>query len=217
MTPAQSRIKWQVTIGTVWLQSYSTGHRTSLTWTCPQEAPEGCLVIWLKLESRSYIYWTVHHLTSWINWTNLMSLYESFYCSTCFECYYIHPQEPATLCRCIAQFQCVLVYWWGSAGVGWFPNAGWSSTPTYSRRLPRINVITFETCWAIKTFIKWQQVSSIYSTSKMTHGPLNIRNTKCCKHIRQDRLYQFCCPQGSNMDKFSRYLQILYQALPLSS
>jgi hypothetical protein len=26
----------------------------------------------------SYVYWTVHHLTSWINWTNLMSLYESF-------------------------------------------------------------------------------------------------------------------------------------------
>ena len=27
----------------------------------------------------SYVYWTAHHLTSWINWTNLMSLYESFF------------------------------------------------------------------------------------------------------------------------------------------
>ena len=26
----------------------------------------------------SYVYWTVHHLTSWINWTNLMSLFEGF-------------------------------------------------------------------------------------------------------------------------------------------
>jgi len=25
-------------------------------------------------------------------------------------------------------FRCVLVYWCGSAGVGWYPNAGWSAT-----------------------------------------------------------------------------------------
>ena len=142
-----------------------------------------------------------------------------------------------------------MVYWCGSAGVGWYPNAGWStpkqeqytyiespapedecnnirnmlsnknlhkvtsswfnlcrlehgsaptcirippyssrtapihhytpkqsSTPTYSRHLLRMNVITLETCWAIKkTFIKWHQVGSIYSTSKMMHGPINIR------------------------------------------
>ena len=36
-----------------------------------------------------------------------MSLYECFYCSTCFECYYIHPQEPATV---IVLF-CLCVYW----------------------------------------------------------------------------------------------------------
>jgi hypothetical protein len=114
-----------------------------------------------------------------------------FYYLTCFECYYIHPQEPATVCRCIVLFRCVLVYWCGSAGVVWYPNAGWctsaptcirippyssrtapihqytpkkNNTPTYSRRLLRMNVITFETCWAIKTFIKWHQVRSIYST-----------------------------------------------------
>jgi hypothetical protein len=27
----------------------------------------------------SCVYWTVQHLTSWIKWTNLMSLYESFF------------------------------------------------------------------------------------------------------------------------------------------
>jgi len=85
-----------------------------------------------------------------------MSLYESFYCSKFFECYYIHPQEMTTVCWRTALFGCVLVYWCGSAGVGWYPNAGWSTsaptctlkqnnTPTYSRRLLRMNVITFET------------------------------------------------------------------------
>jgi hypothetical protein len=53
-----------------------------------------------------------------------------FYCSTCFKCYYIHPQELTTVCWCTALFRCVLVYWCGSAGVGWYPNAGWSTTCT---------------------------------------------------------------------------------------
>ena len=51
-----------------------------------------------------------------------------FYCSTCFEYYYIHPQEPATVCRCIVLFRCVPVYWCSLAGVGWYPNAGWSTS-----------------------------------------------------------------------------------------
>ena len=56
-----------------------------------------------------------------------------FNCSTCFECYYIHPQEPATVCGCTALFRCVLVYWCGSAGVGWYPSAGWSTnTPVHT-------------------------------------------------------------------------------------
>jgi hypothetical protein len=143
-----------------------------------------------ETEIEAYVYWTVHHLTSWINRTNLMWLYESFlllnmfrkllhsssgaddrmwvycsvsvctgvlvrfgwsrvvsecrlehvmlqpalptwchfmkffYCSTCFESYYIHPQELTTVCGCTALFRCVLVYWCGLAGVGWYPNAG---------------------------------------------------------------------------------------------
>jgi len=50
-----------------------------------------------------------------------------FYRSTCFECYYIHPQELAAVCGCTVLFRCVLVYWCGSAGVGWYPSAGWST------------------------------------------------------------------------------------------
>ena len=48
-----------------------------------------------------------------------------FYCSTCFECCYIHPQKLVNVCGCAALFRCVLVYWCGSAGIGWYPNAGW--------------------------------------------------------------------------------------------
>jgi len=55
-----------------------------------------------------------------------VTLWKLFYCSTCFECYYIHPQELVTVCRCTTLFRCVLVYWCGSAGVGWYPNVGWS-------------------------------------------------------------------------------------------
>ena len=94
----------------------------------------------------SYGYWTAHHLTSWINWTNLMSLYESFfYCSACFECYYIHPQEPATAPTCIL----IPPYSSRTAPIHQYTPEQ-NNTPTYSRRLLRMNVITFETCWAKK-------------------------------------------------------------------
>ena len=95
---------------------------------------------------------------SWINWTNMMSLYESFfYCSTCFACYYIHPQEPATVCRCIVVFRllsaptCIWIppYSSRTAPIHQYTPKH-NNTPTYSRRLLRMNVITFETCWAIK-------------------------------------------------------------------
>ena len=42
-----------------------------------------------------------------------------------------------------------------------------NNTPTDSHQLLRMNVIAFETCWAIKTFIKWHQVGSIYSTNTL--------------------------------------------------
>jgi len=81
-----------------------------------------------------------------------------FYCSTCFECYYIHPQELATVCRCIVLFWCVPIH-------QYTPKQNY--TPTYSRQLLRMDVITFETRWAIKTSIKWHQVGSIYSTIQL--------------------------------------------------
>jgi hypothetical protein len=56
-----------------------------------------------------------------------VTLWKFFNCSTCFECYYIHPQELEIVRWCTDLFRCVLVYWYGSAGVGWYPNAGWST------------------------------------------------------------------------------------------
>jgi len=58
-----------------------------------------------------------------------MSFYESFFIAQhVSNVIYIHPQELAAVCGCTALFRCVLVYWSGSAGVGWYPNAGWSTT-----------------------------------------------------------------------------------------
>jgi hypothetical protein len=108
-----------------------------------------------------------------------MSLYESFfYCSTCFERYYIHPQESATVCRCIVLFRCVLVYWCCSTGVGWYPNAGWSTTCYIQSPTPEDECNNVRNMLSNKkTFIKWHQVGSLYSTSKMMHGPITIRKT----------------------------------------
>ena len=44
--------------------------------------------------------------------------------SACFECYYIHLQELATVCGYTALVRCVLVLRCGSAGVVWYPYAG---------------------------------------------------------------------------------------------
>jgi len=124
--------------------------------------------------NKFYVYWTVPHLTSLINWTNLTSLYESFYCSTCFECYYIHPQELTAVCGCTVLFRCVLMC------AGWSASAPTctrippfssrtapihqytpkhSNSPKYRGQLLRMNVITLETCWAIKNLHK---VTSIW-------------------------------------------------------
>ena len=42
-------------------------------WGC---ASKFNIVITQRSQSISYVYWTVHHRTSWIDWTNLMSLYQ---------------------------------------------------------------------------------------------------------------------------------------------
>ena len=126
-----------------------------------------------------------------------MSLYERFFfCSTCFECFYIHPQELTAVRGCSALFRYVLVYWCGSAGLGWYPNAGWSTsapihqytpkqnnTPTYSRRLLRMNVITLETCLAMKNVHKvtssWFNLFNKNNTILFYYVYYCIRET-CC-------------------------------------
>ena len=102
-------------------------------------------------------------ITIWINWTNLMSLYEIFYCSTFFEWYYTDPQELATICGCVALFRCVVrsaptciripPYSSRTAPIQQYTPKQ-SNTPTYSRQLLRMSVIALETCWAIKNFHK---------------------------------------------------------------
>ena len=47
--------------------------------------------------SESYVYWTVHHLVSWINWTNLMSFYESFLSLNMFRML-LHSSSGAGVC-----------------------------------------------------------------------------------------------------------------------
>jgi hypothetical protein len=73
-------------------------------------------------------------VSNWINWTNLMSLYESFLFLNMFRML-LHSSSGADDCMCVcvctALFWCVVVYWCGSAGVGWYPNAGWSTTCHY--------------------------------------------------------------------------------------
>ena len=130
-----------------------------------------------------------------------MSLYESFYCSTCFGCYYIHPQKLVNVCGCTV-WVCtgVLVRFGRSRVVSECRNVECAPTciriPPYSSRTASIHQYTpkqythiqspapEDECNNIrnmlsnkKTFIKWHQVGSIYSTSKMMHSPTNIRYT----------------------------------------
>jgi hypothetical protein len=100
-----------------------------------------------------------------------------FYCSTCFESYYIHPHEPATVCRCIVVSVCTAV----------LVRFGWSRVVSECR-LVHLSPAPKDECNNIrnmlsnkKTPIKWHQVGSIYSTTKMMHGPINIRFKNKCR------------------------------------
>jgi hypothetical protein len=69
---------------------------------------------------------------------------------------------------CIALVRCVLVLRCGSAGVVWYPYAGWSTsastnvemTQQISRKFLRMDVLTFEICWALNNEIIKQVTSS---------------------------------------------------------
>jgi len=93
-------------------------------------------IITAQQDANSYVYWTVHHLTGWINWTNLMSLYESFWLLNVFLML-LHSSSGA--------YDCMWVYCSVSKQ---------NNTPTYSRQLLRMNIIAFETRWTIKNFHK---------------------------------------------------------------
>ena len=114
-------------------------------------------------DTESYVYWTVHHLTSWINWTNLMSLYEGFLLLNMFRML-LHSSSGAGDCMwvyCSVQVgaqsapTCTRIPPYSSRTVPihqYTPKQ--SSTHTYNRQLLRMNVIAFETCWAIKNLHK---------------------------------------------------------------
>ena len=54
---------------------------------------------------------------------------------------------------CISLARCVLVLRCGSAGVVWYPYAGWSTKSTVIRKLLKMDVLTFETYWAVNSEI----------------------------------------------------------------
>jgi hypothetical protein len=61
----------------------------------------------------------------------------------------------------IALVRCVLVLWCGSAGVVWYPEQynTWNKS-TIIRKLLKMDVLTFETCWAVNSEIIKQVTSS---------------------------------------------------------
>ena len=74
---------------------------------------------------------------------------------------------------CIALVRCVLVLRCGSAGVVWYPYTGWSfashiepeqyntwNKSRINRKLLKMDVLTFETCWAVNSEII-KQVTSV--------------------------------------------------------
>jgi hypothetical protein len=123
-----------------------------------------------------------------------------FYCSTCSECYYIHPQELTTVCRCIVLFRCVLVYWlrfgWSRVVCECRLDHYYCSAPIHTETEQYTHIQSpapEDECNNIrnilsnkKTFIKWHQVVSIYSNSKMMHGPITIRSPNTFKYICSD-------------------------------
>ena len=78
---------------------------------------------------------------------------------------------------CIALVRCVLVLRFGSAGVVWYPYAGWRTT-----NIP--NMLSSK---------QWNNKASdikfvyLYSTVKMMHGPINIESRFSLKSNKTNR------------------------------
>ena len=114
--------------------------------------------------SISYVYWTVHHIDSWIKRDQLhvtcfiISLFNAQHVSDvntsilrCLRliCYFM---------GCIALVRCVLVLRCGLGGVVWYPDAGWTTSACI--QFLRMDVLTSRTCWALNNKIKKQVTSS---------------------------------------------------------
>ena len=116
------------------------------------------------------MYWTVHHLDSWIKIDQLDV--------TCFIISLFNAQHVSNVSTSILRslrLICCVISWvvllwfdvcwcwrWGSVGVVWYPYAGWSTeiTQQISRKLLRMAVLTFKTCWALNNEIIKQVTSS---------------------------------------------------------
>jgi len=136
-----------------------------------------------KTSFRTYVYWTVHHLESWIKITNLMSLALLLhYLMLNMFRMLVHPSSGAcelllsyfmgciALVRCVHSAQCSL----HTDTTPTQPNH--TVTPTHivpeqynqwnnltnSSKLLRMDVLTSETCWALHNEIK-KQVTSRWS------------------------------------------------------
>jgi len=108
-----------------------------------------------------YVYWTVHHLDSWIKRDQLDV---TFFIISLFNAQHVSDVNTFILrsLRLICWvFSWVVLLWFdvcwvlrcGLAGVLWYPHTGWS-------KLLRMNVLTSETCWALNNEIIKQVTSS---------------------------------------------------------
>jgi len=76
---------------------------------------------------------------------------------------------------------------------------------TISRKLLKMDVLTFETCWAVNSeIIKASDIKLVYhySTIKMMHGPRNIRNIR-------ERMFTICVTTTLRALAFSVVLTLL--------
>jgi hypothetical protein len=131
-----------------------------------------------KWHDDTYLYCTVHHLNSRRNLTNLMPLYESFLLLNMFrmlshsssgadDCMWVYCSvsvctgvlvrfdwsRVVSECRFEHYMHRISPYSSRTAPVHQYTPKQ-SSTPICSRQFLRMNVIAFETCWAIKNFHK---------------------------------------------------------------
>ena len=99
----------------------------------------------------------------------------------------VHPSSGACVLLwiyfmcCIALVRCVSVLRRGSTGVVWYPYAGWSRAEQYNtwnksticRKLLKMDVLTFETCWALNNEIIKQVTSTWFNfiqLSRLKHS-----------------------------------------------